>query len=117
MRNKWGKLRKRLTVNAEYMLVNITHCSLLLSVLGREDTAGREGNLISPKLTPLMLFHGSSVAQMTKNLPAMWETQIRALGQEDYLEKGKATPSKYSCVENPMDREAWWLQSQTQLSH
>ena len=40
-----------------------------------------------------MLFHGSSVAQMAENLPAMWETQIRALGQEDRLEKGKATPS------------------------
>ena len=88
VRNTWGKLRKSLTVNAEYMLVNITHCILLLSVLGREDTEGLEGNLIFPKLTPLMLFHGSSVAQMAKNLPAMWETQIRTLDQEDCLDKG-----------------------------
>ena len=28
---------------------------------------------------------------MVKNLPAMWETQIRSLGQEDPLEKGMAT--------------------------
>jgi len=31
------------------------------------------------------------VAQMVKNLPTMWETQIRSLGQEDSLEKGMAT--------------------------
>ena len=31
------------------------------------------------------------VAQMVKNLPAMQETQVRSLGQEDPLEKGKAT--------------------------
>ena len=28
------------------------------------------------------------VAQMVKNLPAMWETQVQSLGQEDSLEKG-----------------------------
>ena len=32
-------------------------------------------------------------AQMVKNPPAMWETQIRSLGQEDPLEKGMATHS------------------------
>ena len=29
--------------------------------------------------------------QMVKNLPAMQETQIQSLGQEDSLEKGMAT--------------------------
>ena len=33
----------------------------------------------------------SLVAQMVKNLPAMWETQVQSLGQEDLLEKGMAT--------------------------
>ena len=31
------------------------------------------------------------MAQTVKNLPAIWETQVRPLGQEDPLEKGKAT--------------------------
>ena len=31
------------------------------------------------------------VAQMVKNLPAMWETQVSFLGLEDLLEKGMAT--------------------------
>ena len=32
----------------------------------------------------------SLVAQMVKNWPAMQETLVRTLGQEDPLEKGKA---------------------------
>jgi len=30
---------------------------------------------------------------MAKNLPAMWETQVRSLGREDPLEKEMATHS------------------------
>ena len=33
----------------------------------------------------------SLVAQLVKNLPAMWETWVRSLGWEDLLEKAKAT--------------------------
>ena len=38
----------------------------------------------------------SLVAQRVKNLPAMQETQVRSLGQEDTLEKGMAIHSKCS---------------------
>ena len=39
-------------------------------------------------------FIGTSlVAQMVKHLPAMWETQVQSLGQEDLLEKEMATHS------------------------
>ena len=31
------------------------------------------------------------MAQMVKNLPAMWESQVPSLGWEDPLEKGMAT--------------------------
>ena len=42
---------------------------------------------------------------MVKNLPAMQETDILSLGQEDPVEKGIADyPLQYSCLENPMDR-------------
>ena len=34
-----------------------------------------------------MEYRASLVAQMVKNLPAMWETQVQSLGQEDPLEK------------------------------
>ena len=35
----------------------------------------------------------SLVAQLVRNLRAMWETWVRSLGWEDPLEKGKATHS------------------------
>ena len=38
----------------------------------------------------------SLVAQTVKRLPAMQETRVRSLGQEDPLEKGMATHSRGS---------------------
>ena len=35
----------------------------------------------------------SLVAQLVKNVPAMWETWVPSLGWEDPMEKGKATHS------------------------
>ena len=35
----------------------------------------------------------SLLAQLVKNLPAMWETWVQSLGWEDPMEKGKATHS------------------------
>ena len=50
----------------------------------------------------------AAVVQMVKNLPAMQETQVRSLGQEDLLEKKMATPSSILAWGNSMDRWAWW---------
>ena len=44
---------------------------------------------------------------MVKNLPAMQETQVRSLGQEDPLEGGHGNSLQFSCLKNPMDRGAW----------
>ena len=41
----------------------------------------------------LKLIRASLIAQLVKNLPAVQETPVRFLGQEDPLEKGKATHS------------------------
>ena len=38
---------------------------------------------------------------------AMQETRVQSLGQEDPLEKGMATHSKYSCLGSFMVRRAW----------
>ena len=50
---------------------------------------------------------GSLVAQMIKNLPAMWETWGLSLGWEDPLEEGMATDSSILAWRIPMDRGAW----------
>ena len=47
------------------------------------------------------------VAQTVKHLPAMRETQVQSLGQEDPLEKAMATHSSTPAWKNPMDRGAW----------
>ena len=47
------------------------------------------------------------MAQTVENLPAMQETQVRSLGEEDPLEEGTANPLQYSCLENTKDRGAW----------
>ena len=40
---------------------------------------------------PLQYSWACLVAQLIKNLPAMWETWARSLGWQDSLEKGTAT--------------------------
>ena len=47
-------------------------------------------------------------AQVVKNWPAMWETWVQSLGQEDPLEEGMATHSSILAWRIPMDRGAWW---------
>ena len=42
---------------------------------------------------PLQYSWAFFVAQLVKNLPAVWETWVRSLGREDILEKGKTTHS------------------------
>ena len=42
---------------------------------------------------PLQYSWASLVAQLVKNLPAMWEIWVRSLDWEDLLEKGKAAHS------------------------
>ena len=57
---------------------------------------------------------------MVKNLPAVQETWVQSLGQED--QEGNGYPLQYFCLENFIDRGAWWAtvhwvaKSQTQLS-
>ena len=42
---------------------------------------------------------------MGKHLPAMWETQVRSLGQEEPLEKGMATHSRMLSWKIPQTEE------------
>ena len=51
------------------------------------------------------------MAQAVKNLPAMQETWVRSLGQEDPLEEGMATPSGILGWRSPWTEEPDGLQS------
>ena len=55
-----------------------------------------------------IIVYASLVAQRLKRLPAMRETWVRSLGQEDLLEEeGNSNPLQYFGLENPMDRGSW----------
>ena len=60
--------------------------------------------------SPLLVAHSllrlqaSLEALMIKSLPAMQETQVRSLSQEDSPGEGNGNPLQYSSMENSMDR-------------
>ena len=58
-----------------------------------------------------VLIRASLVSQMVKNLPAMQETQVQSLGQEDPLEKGMATYSNILAWKIPWTDEPGRLHS------
>ena len=53
----------------------------------------------------------SLVAQMVKNLPAIQQTQVPSLGQEDPLEKGMTSHSSILAWRIPWTEESGGLQS------
>ena len=67
----------------------------------------------SLQLTIKVLDHhmASPVAQLVKSLPAMQETWVRFLGQEDPLEKGMATHSSILVWRIPWAEETGGLKS------
>ena len=71
---------------------------------------------------PLQFSQASFVAQLIKNLPAMWETWVRSLGWIPGLgwspEQGKGYPLQYSDLENSMDYTVHEVtKSRTRLSY
>ena len=66
------------------------------------------------KLKPIFLgveVWSSLVAQSVKDLPKMWETQVRSLGWKDPLEKKTATHSSILAWKIPWTEEPGGLQS------
>ena len=59
----------------------------------------------------LIIIRSSLIAQLVKNLPAMQETPVRFLGQEDPLEKDMATHSSILAWSIPWTEEPCRLQS------
>jgi len=66
---------------------------------------------------PLQYSWASLVAQLVKNLPAMWETWVWSLDWEDFLEKGKTTHCNILAWRIPSTVYSMRLQSQTWLNN
>ena len=66
---------------------------------------------------PTQYSWSSLVAQLVKNLPAMWETWVWSLGWEDPLEKRKVTHSSILAWRIPWTIQSVGSQSQTWLNN
>ena len=77
----------------------------LVQLMGWEDSPGEGIGY------PLQYSWASLVAQMVKNLPAMWETWVPSLDWADPLEGGMATHSSILTRESPWTEEPGRLQS------
>ena len=83
---------------------------------GKESAcnAGDPGSILGSgrypgeRIYPLQYFGASLVAQMVKNLPAMWETRVRSLGCEDPLEEDTVTHSSILAWRFRTHLRAWW---------
>ena len=62
--------------------------------------------LMVAKMSLCSITRTSLVAQMVQNLPAMQETWVRSLGQEQPLEKGMATHSSILAWRIPRTEES-----------
>ena len=91
MAKRWGKME---TVRFHFLGLQ-NHCRWWL----------QSGKLKGPS------FWASLVAQMVKNLPVVWETQVQSLGREDPLEKGMAIHSSILDWRIPWTEESGGLQS------
>ena len=68
-------------------------------------------SLMNIYLVPSFHILASLVAQRLKHLPAMWETWVQSLGQEDPLEKEMATHSSILAWRIPWMEEPGGLES------
>ena len=80
---------------------------------GGLPSVGSQSQTQLKRLSSSSSIHGlpSLVAQLVKNLPAMQETWVQSLGQEDALEKEMATQSSILAWEIPQTEEPGGLQS------
>ena len=90
-----------------------THCSILAWKIpwteksgGLQSMGSQELDLVTKPPPPPGIFWASLISQLLKNLPAIQETLVQFLDQEDLMEKGKATHSNILAWRIP-----WTIQS------
>ena len=75
------------------------------------NTDTHHGFLCMLLLHLLLVVFGFPCGSVVKNLPAMQEMQVRSLGREDPLDKGKATHSSILAWEIPWTEDPSGLKS------
>ena len=102
----WGEFH---TVSSTTNTFSPTGCAgvFVLSLSAACSAVRTSGEPVSTPSPDINL----GVAQTIKNLPAMQETQVQSLGQEDPLEEGMATHSSILAWRIPWTEEPGGLQS------
>ena len=88
------------------MINDIEHLFMCLLVICISSLEKMSFQVFCPFLNKVVWFWVSLVAQLVKNLPAMWVTWVRSLGWEDPLEKQKVTQFSILAWRSP-----WTIQS------
>ena len=88
-----------------------THSSILAWKIPWTEEMGGLQLMVSQRVEHDWASNTFPVAQMVKNLPAMRETLVISLGQEDYLQKEMATHSSILAWRIPWTEEPGGLQS------
>ena len=76
----------------------------LKTIKKTEQIWTRKEDLCRSELTSFLFQGASLVAQTIKNLPAMQKIWVWS------PEEGNVNPLQYSCLEDSIDRRAWWAQ-------
>ena len=98
-----------------YEKINTTDKPLARLIRKNRDDSSTNLEMNKKKLKQITQMQSSKrlldtlVAQTVNNLPAMWETSVRSLSQEDPLEEGMTTHSSILACRIPMDMGAWWV--------
>ena len=87
------------------VLGNVVFCSHRCCAVGRCESRLGFCTGSSP---PFFAEEASKVAQMVKNPPADAGDTGSIPGSGRSPGGGRDDPLRYSCLENPMDRKAWW---------
>ena len=67
-------------------------------------TIGSDFGAQENKVCQCFLSGASLIAHLVNHLPAMQETWVQFLRQEDSPGEGNGNPLQYSCLENPLER-------------
>ena len=104
-----SKLGIRLQLHIEIQMHTHTHTHIVSQEIYLSNNTNFLKNIILSFFCCVYNFglNFVSLAQNVKNLPAMWDTWVWSLSQEDPLEEGKATHSRILAWRIPMDRGAW----------
>ena len=101
------------TCNHDCLAPRLSHAQFLCS--SREDPPARSQPDSDDEAEEIQVgskYYGASlVVQRLKRLPAMWETWVQSLGQEDPLEKEMATHASILAWRIPWTEELGGLQS------